>query len=543
MATESARTEHLVQYAEKAWAAGDDTQRFAGNELRGFIQQFLTGAMPKGNEFDVNVGALRSTLEGIDERLVGAALDARDRDAWVKRVAEAFWIAGTQGDVQSIVPQGTAAPQLYTADEDALGLALSPAFKSGAQLADRVFEKDSNLATIAADVNCGSLDFRAGFYKELANRLGKLSVEDIVRVLNDPVKSKMVAQAFGRNLIPPQTAVKILDALKLFPGVSLTHIRPYIGPVQRAAFLNSLAADPTAAANFAKAIGPEGLRKLLDIPPGDYVQIRPGLSSATVNLLTAYLSTLKDPAAVRDLIKMVEDSGLLNDYTAFENVQDLEPPLKKFIITALPKLLGPVPPRGASSGQINQWVKQFGNELFNFRTFSDYINDNYESAHAKQQFLADIVTGFTVDWLVGLIPGGNVKDQALGNIPVVNPDSVKEYVGNLMVSIPESAASDPMSYIRVGGLTAMMASLIAQKRIVDGVGTPMTWSRFQNDPGFQILLEKFGPVEAPYDDQDKKDAWEAEKNKGRDWAARFEVDGQSLQSYIDNLDHSSRSSS
>jgi hypothetical protein len=541
MATESARTEYLVQYAEKAWAAGDDTQRFAGGTLRGVIQQFLTGATPKGNEFDVNLGALRSTLEGIDERLVTAALDARDRDAWVKRIAEAFRIAGTQGDMQSKAPQGTAAPQVFSADGDAIDLALTPDFAAGARLADKVFEKDGNLTLIAADVNCGNVAFRAGFYSELANRMGKLSVGDLVRMLSDPVKSKMVTEAFGRNLIPPQTAVRVLDALKLFPGVSLTHIRPYIGPVQRAAFLNNLAANPTAAANFVKAIGLDGVRKLLDIPLGDYVQIRPGLSSATLNLLTAYMSTVKDPAAVRDLIKVVEDSDLLNDHTAFENVQDLEPALKKFLITAIPKLLDPMPPRGASPQEIDVWVSKFGHELFGLNKFSDYINDNYESSHAKQQFLADLVTGFSVDWLTGLIPGGNVKDQALGNIPVVNPDAVKEFVGNLLVSIPESAAADPASYIRIGGLTTLVAALVAQGRITRRTGPPLKWADVENDPGFKTLLQQFGPRESPDDDQDKKRAWDAEKNKGRDWAAKFNVDGQTLKSFVDNLDLESRS--
>ena len=186
-------------------------------------------------------------------------------------------------------------------------------------------------------------------------------------------------------------------------------------------------------------------------------------------------------------------------------------------------------------------MTKFGHEVFGLNKFTDYINDAYGNSHDNQQFLADLVTGFTVDWLVGLIPGGNVKDQALGNVPVVNPDNIKDFVGKLMVSIPESAETDPKAYLRIAGLTTILASLVAQGRITNRLGTRPSWTEVQNDPGFKTLMLNFGPSDAPYDDEDKNSSWKAEKNKGRHWAAQFNVDGQSLEAFVDNFDFESQS--
>jgi len=478
VATESAITENLVNYATKAWAAGDEVQAFAGNQLRSMIQNFLAGARGKGNELDVDLGYLRSVLTSIDERLAGTALEARDRDAWVKQIAELFRAAGTEGNMPRGHAFGTERPIIYTVDSDAL---------RGYQLAQN-FEGNATLRTMRPD---GSLYDGQAMLKELdtpeaiAGFVNALTPNQVRLLLDMPGGTDVVVKALRTGKLTTAAAKNLTDWM----------FNPEINRDTRFTTLRTIAADPAAAA---------GLVRLLEKDPDLFSRFLTGegwnadrIPSAVpreewgkftqqfLRMLTTAAPKLSDTELTR--VAQLLSEKLPNSPT-WEVVKKLEPDLTAFLVAAAPLLLGP--PDGSTRKDLKDWVDRFGTNL-NLLMLNDWLNNIAANEKDGQQKRNVLLENMLIG-IVGAIPLLKVP-SAIANVllsggwggfggVVVQPwlDSLIHYPGQF----------DLKRSLRVVAFASMIAQLAKDGQIQIGKDRP-DFETIQKDPDFKAAIDAF----------------------------------------------------
>ncbi|GHJ42718.1 hypothetical protein Cs7R123_00600 [Catellatospora sp. TT07R-123] len=545
MGTDSAITEHLTAYADRCTPADEGLRDLVTGQLRPAILNFFSQNTPKDDGQNVDLSALKARLGGVctvvsvDARLLAQANDAARLDAWVKQIGRAFEIAGSQGPVSGPVAPGQTRPVVRTADPDVLAdlAAHLPSMDAGKELAAKAKEGANDPKTIKWVSE--QLGLHGGDPYYLAAVFNNLDPNDLARLLRDPANGSLLAYAFAKNLITPEAAKKIIEAIShVSGGYEISPEYQYLPADARNALLQYLAADPAAARNFLAAIGPDGWKKLFNLYAGQPV---PGSHDYPLRVFKVVLDDTSDPKEVARLLDQLADSLPGNvDEAEFKQ---FEPLLKQLLTTNIPKLLGPVPPFGEhSTRDMQDWINRFAIELDRVKKFSDWAEQHYKDAGDRKKLVPDLIFGILLELGGGKITetlteklGGTkaaemLADELTGLIPT---DKLQEWLDKNFEPKPGDDY-DPHKYSRIAALTTIVYSLVAQKRIKLG-GKPVTWEQLQNDEDFKKMIEAFADNRPP-EDKDKVDEAFKKRRGLLQWAQKYDLDTGTLYTAVITLD-------
>ncbi|MBV1850735.1 hypothetical protein [Catellatospora tritici] len=541
MGTSSAIPENLLAYANRCVPADEGLRDLVLGQLRPAILTFFSRNVPRDDGQNIDLGPLRARLGGVcttgsvDARLLATANDAARLDAWVKLIGRGFQIAGEQGPpLQGPLPQGQKWPVVFHADDDALGnLAANLTNDSGADLAAKAKAGANDPAVIKWVSEQLGLHGNDPYY--LAAVFNNLDPNDIARLLRDPANGKLLAYAFAKNLITPEAAAKIVEAIShISGGYEISPEHQYIPADSRNALLKYLAADPAAAKYFLNAIGTDGWKKLMNLYAGAPV---PGSHSYPLEVLQTVLADTKDPAEVQRLLDLLAENLPGNvDEKEFEQIKPL---LQDILRTNVPKLLGPMPPASDNIVELQDWVNKYAIAMDGLKKFGDWVDSHYEDVTKRNQFFPQLFLSITVDLatekLTGLLPGGKLTELSVDQLMGLLPD----WQGKLLdlLEVKPGDDIDPHKFPRTIALSGIIHALAEQGRIkLPGQDGKVTWAQLEKDPDFKKMFEAFIDNQPP-EDKDKYDDWFKKRRGLLQWAQKYHIDGGTLFTVVDTLDN------
>ncbi|WP_155370286.1 hypothetical protein [Catellatospora vulcania] len=531
MATSSAIPENLSAYADRCVPADDALRTLVGTRLRPAITTFFARSAPGADGQNIDTAALRNRLGGVctagsvDALLAAAAADASRLDAWVKQVGRVFLEAGTQGPpIQGPIAPGATRPIVYQVDDTKVDLAAHlPSMDAGKQLAAK-FKDSTDSATLTWVTEQLQLHKDDPYY--LAAVFNNLDPNDIARLLRNPANGLLLSYAFAHNLVTPDAAKKIVEALSHISGMhEISPEHQYLPADSRAAFLRYLAADPAAAKYFLKAIGPEGWKKLVSLYAGKPI---PGAQIEPLRVLQTALKDTKDPNEVQWYLKLLAEN--LPGHVDPANFKPLEPVLRELLLDSLPKLKEPVPGPG---GDVEGWVIKYATALDSLNKISDWVGQHYEDATAFRTLFPELLLGIATDLVLERIPGGVAKDIATQLVPI---DKGQEWLLK-QLEVKPGEEYEPRVYLRKAAISTLVLTLLAQGRItLPGQSAPVSLAQLQADPDFAKMLDALADKRPP-EDSGKYEEWFKKRRDALQLARKYHLDGGTLYSVVNNLDN------
>ncbi|MES4887430.1 hypothetical protein [Streptomyces sp. NPDC096012] len=230
------------------------------------------------------------------------------------------------------------------------------------------------------------------FCVEFFNSLPRGTVPELI-IYGGPIVKRALATAYASGLLDARVEHEVVRSLEL-------QMEQPTGNPAPAATLNALAANPAAAAAFARYLGkdPEALRHFMgglgyrhEADPGYTLAAQAGSQRACLSLLTSAVPEMH-PGEVKSLV--VAMGAHFPDVTP-DDLQAILPDMRHFLATAAGAMSSPLPSDHTIAKHpeaLSEWANGFGADMRAFNGIYEHIAKVFIDAQASDEKVQGILS-------------------------------------------------------------------------------------------------------------------------------------------------------